>query len=286
MNTVRRPTAVVLAVLACGLASCADRSHLVAEEGAAEGRLAAEWIAFAPPTGRPPVLLMNMVHFGAPEFYARASERVDAAAFAIMEGVKRPRAADVDAARVPAGPLARLEAAYGGAAAALGLTTQSAAMRPGPHWRSPDVAESEAAKSPLLEEFVVGAEAFRRAMEAGVAEERARIRAAYPELATAEVDAFAREGELRRAAALSIARAEVDEDEVLIVRRNEAALRELLSLGDVRREVVLCYGAAHGPHFARRLRQMGWTPVASEFVTVFPFRVGPRRAAGARRRAA
>lgn len=283
----RPPRLRLAAAFAVAVASagCAGESFVRAEEDDDGGRLELTWVTFAPPAGRPPVLLVNMVHYGAPEFYARVQDALDRSAVVLMEGVRRSPRASPAAEAGEAAPLARLEAAYRGAARELDLVLQADALAARPGWRRPDVTEAELGAAPELERYVAGAESFRRALEAETLRLVADLIPRHPGVPAEDLLAFARRGPLRRAAARALAESDAPEDAVVIVRRNEAALRDLLALRDVDGRVALCFGAAHGPHFARRLVQLGWDRAGTERVAAFDYVRRPRFR-GRRRRAA
>ncbi|HYC76745.1 MAG TPA: hypothetical protein VEI02_03860 [Planctomycetota bacterium] len=276
---------LALAVVAAACLGCGGPRHLRVVEDDGEGRLEADWIELAPPRGRPPVLLMNMVHFGAPEFYAAAQFALDRSALVLMEGVRRSPKLAAGAAPAEA-PMTRLERAFHGAAEELELTTQARALAPKPNWRGSDLTEGEITElGGPLHAYVDDAERFREALRDLALREAERLAPTLPELTPEERLSYVRRGPLRRAAAFAIVDAEVDDD-VLIGRRNEAALRALDALHDVEGRVAICYGAAHGPAFERALIARGYDRAASHRMIVYAWTRRPRRAAPRRRLAA
>ena len=274
-----------LATVLAATSGCAGPSFLHVVETGEEGRLEAEWIAYDPPEGRPAVLLLNMVHFGSPEFYAAAQRELDRAGVVLMEGVRR------SPHRTPAPTSApvresELDAYYAGAATELRLVTQARSLVPGPHWRNADLTEVEVRKSPLFESYREGADRLRDALADAVAEEVAALRLRSPDTPDETLETYVREGPLRAFTARALAGADADEDEILIVARNEAALRALAESPPSAGPALLCFGAGHAEHFDRRLRQLGFERKEVRRVPVFRFPLRPPFPTRRRRRAA
>ncbi len=264
----------VSAVVLAATPGCAGPSFLHVVEGEDEGKLEAEWILYDPPAGRPDVVLLNMVHFGSPEFYALAQRELDRAGVVLMEGVRRSPKAGPPTSTAPV-RASEHAAHYAGAASELRLATQARSLVPGPHWRSTDLTEAEVRKSPMFESFRDGADRFRDVLADAVAEEVESLRRRRPGTPDPLLEAYVREGPLRAFAARALAGAEVEEDEIVIVARNEAALRALQETPPFVGSALLCFGAAHAEHFDRRLRQLGFERREVRRVPVFRYRLRP-----------
>ena len=94
------------------------------------------WVELAPPPGRPPVLLMNMVHVAAPGFFEEVQTRLDTVTTVLMEGIVR------DNQPVPK-PVRRIGSDLFDVADALDLEHQVEALRSRGHWIKADMGESE-----------------------------------------------------------------------------------------------------------------------------------------------
>jgi hypothetical protein len=243
------------------LSSCGASGPLRVVEKDGVGRVEVEWISFDPPKGRPPVLLVAVTHVASEDFYRGVQAALDRSAVVFIEGVKPSRKRRDDGFADADEALVRLKAAYEGAASRLGLASQTRALIVRPRFRRPDLSANEVAASPRFEEAVRGAEKLREGIEAA----RRDLLKSTSEGRATHV--------LRREFARVLVASEFPEDEVLIVRRNEAALRALLDLENAEGRAALCYGAAHSAHFQRRLIEEGWRVSAVDSIALFDYRI-------------
>jgi hypothetical protein len=215
----------------------------------------------------PPVLLVNMVHLGAHEYFEEVQQELDRASIVFMEGIRMPESAPADAPA--AAPLARLDRAVADLAFELRLVTQREALVVRPEYHGVDWTASELGSRTSLEGYAGGIARLRETVQRIVDQEARVLRCDYPELNHDDLAAFVRRGPLRRQVAERLVEPPV-EHRAIIRGRNEEVLRRLVELGPGG-VVAICYGADHGPHFARSLATLGYQRRAVSWHRVFGF---------------
>jgi hypothetical protein len=230
------------------------------------GRLEVAWIELSPPPGRPPVALLNMVHVGAPEYFAAVQSRLDRASIVLMEGVVRERSSN----GAPRDPKKRRGADLFELAATFRLVHQLDALERRPHFRSADMSESEfrdMAPGPRA-----GTGPSLRDLQRDANYEVFRFQGQHPELDANAAGERVRRGMARRILARHIATYATDDRRrpVVVLARNQIALRALDQCAATG-EVVLCWGFAHGQDFLRALGKRGYRVATVTWREVFRY---------------
>lgn len=221
------------------------------------------WIELAPPPGRPPVLLMNMVHVAAPGFFEEVQARLDVAATVLMEGIVRSTPPESKPQRRIGGDLFDV-------ATALRLVHQVDVLNSRDHWLEADMNEAEFREMAIGEP--PGSGPSLRDFQKGVNFEVFRLRRRHPELDAATAEERVRTG----AARLRFARLIMDSSHrrrhrpIIIQVRNRIALRALDALSDAG-NVALCWGFAHGHDYLKLLRRRGYRVARKTWHTVFDY---------------
>jgi hypothetical protein len=258
-----------LLLLLAGLPACASRHEFLRiTRDSCGGGLEAAWVWFDPPPDCPPVLLVNMIHFGSHEYYEEVQAELDRSAFVFIEGIGG-LCTDSAAAPPSSDALDRLDRATAELAFELRLVTQRDTLVTRPAYVCADWTEDELLQRVSLDRHLSGISRLREAVQCIVDEEAQRLRVDYPGLSYEDLAAFVRRGPLRRQVAERLIEPP-DESAGLILGRNEAVLRRLLVMGDTG-IVAICYGADHGPHLARSLEAVGYRRQAQTWHRVFGF---------------
>jgi hypothetical protein len=265
--TGKRSRLLLCLLLVAALPACATRHEFLRiTRDSCGGGLEAAWVWFEPPPDCPPVVLVNMIHFGSHEYFEEVQAELDRAAVVFIEGIAG-RCAD----SAPASPAAldRLDRATAELAFELRLVTQRETLVTRPEYVCADWTEDELRQQVSVDRHLSGISRLREAVQCIVDEEAARLRGDYPGLSYEDLSAFVRRGPLRR----QVAERLIDPPEEsagLILGRNEAVLRRLLVMGDGG-IVAICYGADHGPHLARSLEAVGYRRQCQTWHRVFSF---------------
>lgn len=267
MRSTGRPLVLLLLLLALP-GCCAKHEFLRIREDACEGRLEAAWVWFDPPPECPPVVLVNMIHFGSHEYYSEVQQQLDKASLVFVEGIRCASAAENAESRPGNDALESIERSAADLAFELRLTTQREALVARPTFVCVDWTEEELLRRCSLQRSR-GASGLREAVQMIVDQQAGVLRRQYPELPLEDLAGFVRRGPLRREVAEKLVQAPV-EDPAVIVGRNETLLRRLLVTGPCG-VVAVCYGADHGPHLARSLEALGYRKQCQTWHRVFGF---------------
>ena len=227
------------------------------------------WVWFDPPPDSPPVVLVNMIHFGTHEYYDEVQAELDRAAVVFIEGIRGTCGVESAATRPAEDALHRIERFTADLAFELRLVTQRDRLIARPAYLCADWTQEEFRKRVSFEPYMPGIACLRETVQRIVDEEAERLRRQYPELSHEELASFVRRGPLRRDVAERLAEAP-EEHAALIRGRNEAVLRSVLALRETG-VVAICYGADHGPHLARSLEAAGWRRQTTTWHRVFGF---------------
>lgn len=263
-----RPRLLVAVAFAAMLGSCARHQFLRVSEDECGGSLEAAWVWLDPPAGCPPILLVNMIHFGTPDYYEEVQCALDRASVVFLEGI-RGMDSRFDPASRPADELTQLDRAMTDLAFELRLVTQREALQPRSDYISVDWTAEELKSRVALQGFVRGIPRLRETVQRIVDYEVARLRDKYPGLTDEELAAFVRRGPLRRQVAERLVEPPI-EHQSIIKERNAEVLRALRGIppGGL---VAICYGADHGPHLVRGLVRMGYEKRSVSWHRVFGF---------------
>jgi hypothetical protein len=262
----RAPLAALLVVVTV-LAGCQQHEFLRITEDPCGGRLEAAWVWFDPPPGHPPVLLVNMVHFGTWDYYDEVQRELDRATVVFIEWIRAPETRSADAPEYES--FTQLNRAVEDLAFELRLVPQREALTIRPEYRCVDWTVDRLLEHASLEPYLGGVTNIREIVQRIVDLEVEELRRAYPELKIEDLASFARRGPLRRQVAERLVTAP-HEHAAIIRGRNEEVLRGLLGVGptDV---VAICYGADHGPHLARSLDRLGYRRQRPTWHRIFGF---------------
>jgi hypothetical protein len=260
---------LLVLLLVAALPACASRHQFLRiSRDSCGGRLEAAWVWFEPPPDCPPVLLVNMIHFGSHEYFEEVQAELDRAPFVFIEGITG-RCADSPTSRRSPDALDQLDRATAELAFELRLVTQRDTLVTRPTYICADWTEDELHQRVSLDRHLAGIARLRETVQCIVDEEAASLRGDYPGLSYEELAAFVRRGPLRRQVAERLTEPP-DEEGALILGRNEAVLRRLLVMGQTGL-VAICYGADHGPHLARSLQAVGYRRQCQTWHRVFSF---------------
>jgi hypothetical protein len=260
--------------LACALlllaSGCARHEFLRISQDSCGGRLEAAWVWFDPPEGYPPVLLVNMVHFGEPEYFDEVQAELDRAPVVFIEGIKMcPPAEGMPESHPADAALLQLDRAITDLAFELRLVTQREALASRPDYICVDWTAEELRRQVSLKGSLSGVSRLRETVQCIVDQEADLLRQRYPELSYEELASFVRRGPLRRQVAERLTQAPV-EDSKIIRGRNKPVLKCLLEMAPTSL-VAICYGADHGPHLARSLEALGYERQAVTWHRIFGF---------------
>jgi hypothetical protein len=267
-----RSALVALSALALALAGCA-RSHefLRLSKDSCGGALETAWVWFDPPDGHPPVVLVNMVHFGEHEFFGEVQAELDRASVVFVEGIRPKAGVDSrpDSQPAPDDPLAQLDQATSDLAFELRLVTQRDTLVSRPDYVCVDWTAEELRRQVALGKYVHGISRMRETVQRIVDQEVEVLRHKYPELSYEDLAQFVRRGPLRRQIAERLVQPAM-EDRAIIRGRNQEVLRSLIEMAPTGL-VAICYGADHGPDLARSLKCLGYECQAVTWHRVFGF---------------
>jgi hypothetical protein len=257
-----------LLILVAALPACATRHEFLRiTRDSCGGGLEAAWVWFEPPPDCPPVVLVNMIHYGSHEYFEEVQAELDRASFVFIEGITG--CAESAPSQRSSAALDQFERATAELAFELRLVTQRDTLVTRPGYVCADWTEDELLQRVSLDRHIEGVSRLRQTVQCIVDEEAARLRTDYPGLSYEELAAFVRRGPLRRQVAERLTEPP-DSSAALILGRNEAVLRRLLTMGRTG-IVAICYGADHGPHLARSLEAVGYRRQAQSWHRVFSF---------------
>jgi hypothetical protein len=248
------------------LGGCARHEFLRISQDSCGGRLEAAWVWFDPPQGYPPVLLVNMIHFGTQDYYAEVQAELDRASVVFIEGIREGESRE---SRPSADTLSQLDRATADLAFELRLVTQRETLAVRPGYVCVDWTADELRARAPVDKYLSGVSRMRDTVQRIVDHEAEALRSEYPELSHEDLSNFVRRGPLRRQIAERLTQVPI-EDPAIIKGRNEPVLRALLGIAPSGL-VAICYGADHGPHLARSLEALGYARRATTWHKVFGF---------------
>jgi hypothetical protein len=221
------------------------------------------WLELTPPPGRPPVLLMNMVHVATPRFFDEVQTRLGATGVVLMEGIVRET---VEPSKSPR----RIGSDLFDVAGALHLVHQVDSLTLRSHWIKADMGEAEFREMAIGEPR--GSGPSLRDFQKDVNFEIFRLRRRQPELDAATVEERVRTGVARRRFARLIvdSAARKHRRPVVVQVRNRIALRAL-DARPATETVALCWGFAHGHDYLKALGRRGYRVAKTTWHTVFDY---------------
>jgi hypothetical protein len=249
---------------------CARHEFLRISEDSCGGRLEAAWVWFDPPPGCPPVVLVNMVHFGIHDYFEEVQAELDRASVVLIEGIRKPdRAESAPESGPTPDSIDQLDRATAELAFELRLVTQREALVTRPDYMCVDWTADRLEQRVSLDRYLSGLSRLKETVQLIVDQEAERLRRQYPELSYEDLAAFVRRGPLRRQVAERLIQPPI-EDPASIRGRNEEVLKTLLGMAPSGL-VAICYGADHGPHLARSLECLGYTRQVVTWHRIFGF---------------
>ena len=254
MSTTKIVTMVATLVALCVTSCAGPASVRVTRLFDETGRLEVPWIHFAPPPGRPPVVLVSTVHVAEPRFFSAVQETLDQTPVVLMEGIVR----DGEDRRIAPGLF--------DVAAALRLVHQVETLVSRLHWRKADLGATEYRRLILPAIGGPSLRDFQKDVNYAIFSYRRR----HPDVDPAEAAEAARRGPARGLYADRV-RVLVARDRVP-TRVREARHRVALAALDRCKPgaaVALCWGFAHVAAFREELEERGYTVECVTWHTAF-----------------